>query len=157
VTETAARRSHRKSSPVALRTGETSRGQLVAAADAPEARSRQFLAAMMAFRDGDFSARLPTDWEGTDGRIAEAFNQALAHEDRISLDIFDAVELGGELFSIHDQPNPRCAVGANIQATLERFFDSAETALKRSLSKVTVADVAQDLARQAKAGKANAD
>ena len=49
--------------------------------------SRQLLAAMMAFRDGDFSVRLPTDWDGTDGRIAEAFNQALAHEDRITREI----------------------------------------------------------------------
>ena len=40
--------------------------------------------AMVAFRDGDFSVRLPADWAGIDGRIAEAFNQAIAHEDRIS-------------------------------------------------------------------------
>ena len=33
------------------------------------------LAAMMAFRDGDFSWRLPSDWADTEGRIAEAFNQ----------------------------------------------------------------------------------
>src|SRR5262249_33626944 len=46
--------------------------------------SRQLLGAVMAFRDGDFSVRLPLDWEGTAGRIAEAFNQALAHEDRIA-------------------------------------------------------------------------
>ena len=47
----------------------------LAGADAAEMRSRQLLAAVMAFRDGDFSLRLPIDWEGTDGRIAEAFNQ----------------------------------------------------------------------------------
>jgi CheY-like chemotaxis protein len=42
------------------------------------------LAAMTAFRDGDFSAHLPDDRTGTDARIAEAFNRALAHKDRIS-------------------------------------------------------------------------
>ena len=42
---------------------------------------------MMAFRNGDFAVRLPTDWEGIEGRIAEAFNQALAHEDRITREI----------------------------------------------------------------------
>ncbi|WP_390888656.1 HAMP domain-containing protein [Frigoriglobus tundricola] len=41
----------------------------------------------MAFRDGDFSVRLPADWSGTDGRIAEAFNQAIAHEDRIAQEV----------------------------------------------------------------------
>ena len=39
--------------------------------------AQQIFAAVMAFRDGDFSVRLPTDWAGTDGRIAEAFNQAI--------------------------------------------------------------------------------
>jgi HAMP domain-containing protein/signal transduction histidine kinase/DNA-binding response OmpR family regulator len=52
-----------------------------------ELRARQLLSAMTAFRDGDFSVRLPTDWEGVEGRIAEAFNQALAHEDRITREI----------------------------------------------------------------------
>src|SRR5262245_15591479 len=55
--------------------------------DSVEARSRALLAAMVAFRDGDFSVRLPTDWDGTEGRIAAAFNQALAHEDRISREV----------------------------------------------------------------------
>ncbi len=50
--------------------------------DAAEVRSRQLLAAVMAFRDGDFSMRLPIDWVGTDGRIAEAFNQIIAYEMR---------------------------------------------------------------------------
>ncbi len=52
-----------------------------------DVRARQLHAAMMAFRDGDFEVRLPTDWEGVDGRIAEAFNQAMAHEDRITREI----------------------------------------------------------------------
>jgi hypothetical protein len=52
-----------------------------------EARARQLFTAMVAFRDGDFGVRLPTDWAGTDGRIAEAFNQALAHEDRITREV----------------------------------------------------------------------
>ena len=53
-----------------------------ATANLAEAQSRQILAAMVAFRDGDFSVRLPADWPGTDGRIAEAFNQAIATPSR---------------------------------------------------------------------------
>ena len=49
-----------------------------------EARSRHVLAMMLAFRDGNFSVRLPSDWDGIDGQIAAAFNQAVSHEDRIS-------------------------------------------------------------------------
>ena len=42
-----------------------------------EARSRQILSALLSFSEGDFAARLPVDWPGTDGRIAEAFNQTI--------------------------------------------------------------------------------
>ncbi|MBK6004972.1 HAMP domain-containing protein [Ramlibacter ginsenosidimutans] len=49
-----------------------------------DARSRQVLAALMAFAGGDFSARLPNDWSGVDARIAEAFNHSIANADRIT-------------------------------------------------------------------------
>ena len=52
-----------------------------------EARSRQILKAFVAFRDGDFSARLPADWPGIDGRIAEAFNQTIVREESISREV----------------------------------------------------------------------
>jgi len=52
-----------------------------------EARLRQILAVVTRFRDGDFSVRLPTDWTGTEGQIAGAFNQAIAHEDRIASEV----------------------------------------------------------------------
>ena len=41
----------------------------------------------MAFRDGDFSARLPADWSGIDGRIAETFNQTIVREQSISREV----------------------------------------------------------------------
>ena len=52
-----------------------------------EDRSRWILGAMVAFRDGDFGVRLPTHWSGMDGQIAEAFNQAVAQEDRIAQEV----------------------------------------------------------------------
>jgi signal transduction histidine kinase/DNA-binding response OmpR family regulator/HAMP domain-containing protein len=56
--------------------------------DAPaETRSSQMLATMLAFRDGNFSVRLPTEWDGIDGQIAAAFNQAVSHEDRLSREV----------------------------------------------------------------------
>ncbi|MES2184080.1 MAG: HAMP domain-containing protein [Pseudomonadota bacterium] len=42
------------------------------------------LAAMIAYRNGDFSARLPIDWPDTDGRFAEAFNDTIGQTDRTS-------------------------------------------------------------------------
>ncbi|MDF3035846.1 MAG: response regulator, partial [Paucimonas sp.] len=42
------------------------------------------LRALNAVRNGDFSVRLPFDWEGTDGRIADAFNDIVATNERLS-------------------------------------------------------------------------
>ena len=39
---------------------------------------------MLAFRDGNFSVRLPPDWEGVEGQIAAAFNQAVSNADRLT-------------------------------------------------------------------------
>ncbi|MDB5857053.1 MAG: putative histidine kinase, atypical hybrid, partial [Ramlibacter sp.] len=49
-----------------------------------EARSRQILAAMIAFSEGDFGARLPVDWPGTSGRIAEAFNRSIHNAQNVT-------------------------------------------------------------------------
>src|SRR5215467_13631946 len=55
--------------------------------DSRDARLRQILMAIVAFREGDFTVRLPTDWGDIEGRIAETFNQTIAQEDRISREI----------------------------------------------------------------------
>jgi heme oxygenase len=59
----------------------------VPAEDALQARSRLILAAMVAFRDGDFTVRLPRDWAGNDRLMAEAFNQAISHQERIAHEV----------------------------------------------------------------------
>src|SRR4029077_3640674 len=57
------------------------------AADYEWDHARQLLVAVLAFRDGDFSVRLPANWKGTEALIAEAFNQTLAHEERIAQEV----------------------------------------------------------------------
>jgi hypothetical protein len=37
---------------------------------------------MLAFRDGDFGVRLPSDLTGLNGKIADAFNEIVAVSDR---------------------------------------------------------------------------
>ncbi len=44
--------------------------------------ARQLLSAMLAFRDGDFGVRLPSDLTGLNGKIADAFNEIVAVSDR---------------------------------------------------------------------------
>lgn len=52
--------------------------------DAEELRSLQILAALMAFEEGDFTDRLPSDWAGTHGRIAETFNRTIGNAKRLT-------------------------------------------------------------------------
>jgi HAMP domain-containing protein/signal transduction histidine kinase/CheY-like chemotaxis protein len=83
MSETTIARDRKMLAPRAQRNGKSAD-----LSDDPSAvRSRHLLTAMLAFRDGDFSVRLPADWSGTDGRVAEAFNQCVAHEARISREV----------------------------------------------------------------------
>lgn len=64
-------------------------------------------------------------------------------------DAYRAVE-DRKLFSLHhQQPNPQCVVGANIQATLESVFGEAETVMEEVLANVTVDQILQDVLARA--------
>ena len=61
---------------------------------------------------------------------------------RITLaEVYQAVE-SEEAFAPHsNQPNAACPVGHCIQATLEKVFAAAESALERELAQTTLADI----------------
>jgi DNA-binding IscR family transcriptional regulator len=63
------------------------------------------------------------------------------------LDVYKAVDVvqEKELFSIHENPNPECPVGRNIQDTMEPILSTAQLALEKVLENVTVKDVVQDI------------
>src|SRR6266513_426141 len=46
--------------------------------------SKQLLAALMAFKRGDFTVRLPDDWTGLGGKIADAFNEVIGTNQRMT-------------------------------------------------------------------------
>jgi len=48
---------------------------------------RQLLSALRAVARGDFTAKLPTTWDGVDGDIAEAFNEVVGHSARVLKEI----------------------------------------------------------------------
>jgi hypothetical protein len=48
---------------------------------------RQFLSTLQAVRDGDFSARLPGDWTGLGGKIADTFNEIVAANRRLAQEL----------------------------------------------------------------------
>src|SRR2546429_111131 len=49
-----------------------------------ELDTKQLLAALVAFKRGDFSARLPDDWTGVAGKIADAFNELIRTNKRMT-------------------------------------------------------------------------
>lgn len=68
------------------------------------------------------------------------------------LDVYKAVEVvqEKELFSIHDNPNPDCPVGRNIQNTIAPLFEIAQTAMEKALGSVTIEDVVKDIIEKEK-------
>lgn len=86
--ETTIRSDRKKPRSVVIPTnGKHGKAKRISVDDSADSRSRLLLTAIVAFRDGDFSVRLPTDWGGTDARIAEAFNQTISQKDRISREV----------------------------------------------------------------------
>src|SRR5213083_3515593 len=49
--------------------------------------SRQLLTALGAFKRGDFSARLPDDWTGIAGKIADTFNEVIRTSQRMTQEL----------------------------------------------------------------------
>lgn len=68
------------------------------------------------------------------------------------LDVYKAVNVvqENELFSIHENPNPACTVGRNIQNAITPLFASAEAALEKALGNVTIKDVVKDIKEKEK-------
>ena len=59
------------------------------------------------------------------------------------LDVYRAVDVvdEGELFQMHDKPNPNCPVGANIEAVLELILLRAQEAMESVLHDITMEEL----------------
>ncbi len=63
------------------------------------------------------------------------------------LDVYHAVNVVEEdkLFHIHEQPNPDCPIGANIQAVLEIILIQAQSAMEEVLRNITMGQLFETL------------
>src|SRR5258708_3079902 len=61
-----------------------------------DAFTRQILHALIALRNGDFSRRLPVEWVGVHGKIADTFNEILAFNDRRAHEIARVCRMVGK-------------------------------------------------------------
>ena len=68
------------------------------------------------------------------------------------LDVYKAVNVvqEKELFSIHENPNPQCPIGRNIQTTILPLFEIAQSTMEKALGNVTIDDVVKDIIEKEK-------
>jgi HAMP domain-containing protein/signal transduction histidine kinase/DNA-binding response OmpR family regulator len=106
--------------------------------------------AVRALRDGDFSVRLPLGWDGTDGQIAEAFNEALAHQDRIAREVTRLSVAVGKEGRLKQRMSVPGAVGgwaANVDSlnTLLDDLVRPTTDVARTIGAVAKGDLGQSM------------
>jgi DNA-binding IscR family transcriptional regulator len=68
------------------------------------------------------------------------------------LDVYKAVNVvqEKELFGVHENPNPACPVGRNIQDSISPLFSAAQHTMEKALGNVTIADVVTDILEKEK-------
>jgi HAMP domain-containing protein len=113
-----------------------------------DTRSRRMLATMLAFRDGNFSVRLPSHWDGIDAEIAAAFNQALSCEDEISREMTRLSRTIGREGRLNQRMSVRGAIGrwgARVDCfnTLLDDLVRPTTEISRTIGAVTKGDLGQ--------------
>ena len=131
-------------------TGRSSDGETMNGDHQKESRLNHILASILSFRDGDFTVRLPIAWGGIEGRIAEAFNQTIAHEDAIANEIRTlSVSVGKEgrlkqRLSI-STPGGSWAVRAQAINTLIDDLVRPTTDVARTIGAVAKGDLSQSM------------
>ncbi len=80
-----------KKAPVTKKMRRRSRSET----NGSEFDTSQLLAALMAFKRGDFSARLPEDWTGVAGKIADTFNDVIRTNQRMTQELERIVRVVG--------------------------------------------------------------
>lgn len=61
------------------------------------------------------------------------------------LEVYHAVQIKEDLFAIHENTNPKCTVGKNIQIILEESFHRAQLAMENELAKQSLYDIIEHL------------
>ncbi len=74
----------------------TARARKRSAANGSELDTRQLLDTLMAFKRGDFSARLPDHWTGVAGKIADTFNDVIRMNQHMTQELERIVRVVGK-------------------------------------------------------------
>ena len=84
--------------------------------------TKQLLSALMSFRRGDFTARLPTEWTGVAGKIADTFNDVIELNEKMARELARVSRVVGKEGKITQRASMPTAGGA-----WEELADSVNT------------------------------
>ena len=112
------------------------------------AGSSELLKALIAMRDGDFTVRLPSDWTGLNGKIADTFNDIVAATGRIASEL----ERVGQVVGKHGKTRQRVRFGGphgawgQMEGSVNALIDDLlwpTNEVTRTLSAVAQGDLSQ--------------
>ncbi|MCI0636214.1 MAG: HAMP domain-containing protein, partial [Actinobacteria bacterium] len=122
--------------------------QTVDAENGSSSALRQLLRALHAVRDGDFSARLPDDWTGLEGKIADAFNEIIAANQTLALELQRVGHVVGREGKTRERTRFDQSRGAwgEIEVSVNTLIDDLlrpTTEVTRAISAVAQGDLMQ--------------
>src|SRR5438034_2593827 len=111
---------------------------------------RQLLSVLLAYKSGDFSVRLPADWVGIPGKIADAFNEIVEFNQRLSLEtarVSRAVGKEGKLKQRLAVPGAKGDWASKVEAVNTLIDDLVwpTTEVTRTISAVAKGDLTQPM------------
>src|SRR3546814_347046 len=112
---------------------------------------KQLLAALAAFKKGDFSTRLPSDWMGMAGKIADTFNDIVETNQQIEEGISGVSRIVGREGRLTDRATLTRGTGgwATIVRSVNALIDDLvrpTTEMARIIGGVAKGDLSQSMA-----------
>jgi signal transduction histidine kinase len=106
------------------------------------------LAGLQAMRDGDFSVRLPSDWTGLDGQIADTFNTIMAANQAIAQELKRVGQVVGQEGKTQERVRFDQSQGAwgEMEASVNTLVDDLlrpTTEVTRAIAAVAQGDLTQ--------------
>jgi HAMP domain-containing protein/CheY-like chemotaxis protein/signal transduction histidine kinase len=111
---------------------------------------RRLLHALQAARDGDFSVRLPGDWTGIEGKIADEFNQIIASNQRMAAELERVGTVVGKQGQTRQRVKFARSIGSwsDMESSVNTLIDDLmwpTTEVTRALAAVAKGDLLQNV------------
>ncbi|HET9367388.1 MAG TPA: HAMP domain-containing protein [Candidatus Udaeobacter sp.] len=115
--------------------------------------SKQLLAALTAFKRGDFSAQLPDDWTGIAGKVADSFNEVIRINQRLTQELARIGRVVGKEGRIRQRASLGEASGswADVMGSVNNLIEDLvhpTSEMARVIGSVAKGDLSQTIATE---------